>query len=285
MYNLLNASVARLRKNKIFWGIVIISFSIACLGIWNQKNATNFYTNSNKLLVNYVGIVGIFLAIFISLFVGADYSDGTIRNKVIAGHSRTSIYLSNLTISMISAMIFELTYLITVLVIGTPILSGITIETEKLGFILLDMMMIVIAYSAIFSCIATLCSNITMSTIVCIVLTLIMFVAQIGLEPTANAKEFYTVSTYDEQEGVEQIKKVPNDNYPGETKKKFCQTILYLIPMGQAFELANSIEIPIGTYVIQTSEVKVEYLYLYSLGLTIAISGIGIFLFNKKELK
>lgn len=37
-----------------------------------------------------------FVSIFTALFVGTDYLEGTIRNKISIGHSRTSIYFSNL---------------------------------------------------------------------------------------------------------------------------------------------------------------------------------------------
>ena len=39
--------------------------------------------------------IGIVMAVFCSLFIGTEYSEGTIRNKIIIGQKRGTVYLSN----------------------------------------------------------------------------------------------------------------------------------------------------------------------------------------------
>ena len=53
----------------------------------------------DKMMLNYINIIGLFMAMFTSLFIGTEYDYGTIRNKIIVGHSRTSIYFSNLSMT------------------------------------------------------------------------------------------------------------------------------------------------------------------------------------------
>ena len=43
---------------------------------------------------------------FISFFMGSDYEEGTIRNKIIIGKKRRDIYLSNLLISFLALMVY-----------------------------------------------------------------------------------------------------------------------------------------------------------------------------------
>lgn len=47
----------------------------------------------------YILVLG---AIFCSLFIGTEYSDGTIRNKLIMGYSRQKIYCANLIVCIIA---------------------------------------------------------------------------------------------------------------------------------------------------------------------------------------
>ena len=44
----------------------------------------------------YAMLIGLVLSVFLPLFFGSEYSDGTIRNKLAAGHPRLSVYLANL---------------------------------------------------------------------------------------------------------------------------------------------------------------------------------------------
>ena len=75
MYKLLKANFFRLVKNKIFWGIVIITILIASFilfnTILNQQGETK--AGIDNILVMYIHFIGIFIAIFTSLFVGTEY--------------------------------------------------------------------------------------------------------------------------------------------------------------------------------------------------------------------
>ena len=51
-----------------------------------------------QLMLNYPTMIGIIIAIFTGLFLGVEYSDGAIRNKITIGHKRINIYLSNLIV-------------------------------------------------------------------------------------------------------------------------------------------------------------------------------------------
>ncbi len=50
-------------------------------------------------------MLGIILSVFISLFIGAEYEYGTIRNKIISGYDRSEIYLANIFACIIAGWI------------------------------------------------------------------------------------------------------------------------------------------------------------------------------------
>ena len=71
-------------------------------------------------LCNYIVFFGIILAVFCSLYLGPELGDGTIRNKVAAGHRKSRVYLASLLACAIAAAIMYLTYLIVYLAASLP---------------------------------------------------------------------------------------------------------------------------------------------------------------------
>ncbi len=288
MYKLLNASFSRLRKNKIFLGLVILTIIIAAFMLISEyldkvKYSSVFGISSNTtdiLLTNFINIIGFFIAIFTSLFVGAEYSDGTIRNKIVAGHSRKNIYLSNLIVSIIVGLILEFIYLIIISIVAIPLFGSIQMTFSQFAFILLDMIMIIIAYSSIFNFIALICSNITISTVSSLLLILIMFVIDMLLSPTANSTEYIQKNKVMDEQGNITYEIVKNEDYLGKIIQTTCKTIINFNPVSQAIEISGN---KINMNEEDFNNMKVYP--LYSLGLIIIITAIGIYLFNIKELK
>ena len=288
MYKLLNASFYRLRKNKIFLGLVILTIIIAVFMLVSEylnniKYSSVFGISSNTtdiLLTNFINIIGFFIAIFTSLFVGAEYSDGTIRNKIVAGHSRKNIYLSNLIVSIVVGLILEFIYLIIISIVAIPLLGSIQMTFSQLAVILLDIIMIIIVYSSIFNFIALICSNITISTVSSLLLILIMFVIDMLLSPTANSTEYIQKNIVMDEQGNITYEIVKNEDYPGKIIQTTCKTIINFNPVSQAIEISGN---KINMNEEDFNNMKVYP--LYSLGLIIIITAIGIYLFNIKELK
>ena len=288
MYKLLNASFYRLRKNKIFLGLVILTIIIAVFMIVSEylnniKYSSVFGISSNTtdiLLMKFINIIGFLIAIFTSLFVGAEYSDGTIRNKIVAGHSKKNIYLSNLIVSILVGIFLELIYLIVISIFSIPIFGLVQMNFSQLAVILLDIIMIIIVYSSIFNFIALICSNITISTVSSLLLILIMFVIDMLLSPTANSTEYIQKNKVMDEQGNITYEIVKNEDYLGKIIQTTCKTIINFNPVSQAIEISGN---KINMNEEDFNNMKVYP--LYSLGLIIIITAIGIYLFNIKELK
>ena len=277
MIKLLNAGIYRLLKNKIFWFMIIITIIIAIVSLLNQINGVDIWGKRgiDKLLLNYTNWIGIFIALFTSLFVGLEYETGAIRNKIIVGHSRWKIYISNLIISVLTGLILEIIYMLIICAIGIPILGGI--KMQNFLIVLLNILMITIAYSAIFTFIVLTCSNITIGTAISMILFIIMFIANIIIDPIASADK-YNYNIYENENG-ELVKEIAgiNLNYPGDVKKKIAQSINYLIPFSQAQEINNI-----------TYSKNIEELYtmqIYAFVETLLVTLIGLYIFKNKELK
>lgn len=101
MSKLLSAGFIRLRKDKIFWIALIFMFGAGVffpVMRYIDMQKSGYINNIDNGFFACALFIGVVMAVFCSLFIGTEYSDGTIRNKVVIGQKRTSIYLSNLII-------------------------------------------------------------------------------------------------------------------------------------------------------------------------------------------
>lgn len=274
MIKLLNAGFERLRKNKIFWLLTIFSIGIALFMIYTKYSDMKKYDEIievEQLLLNYSTMIGILMAIFTSLFLGVEYSDGVIRNKISIGHKRTNIYLSNLIIVTVTSLFSYILFMIVVSAIGIPLFGKFTMEISSFLKLIGCVFVTILSYSSIFTLIAMAISNKTIIAIVCIMISFgMMFVALTCLNVLNTPKFIQEASQVNEEMKFE---KVPNPKYPSKSKKKVCQALVDIIPAGQMFQIAGR------------TISNLNVLPLYSLGIFIVFTNAGIFLFKKKELK
>lgn len=273
MYKLLNASFFRLKKDKVFWSMIAITLGIACFNLYNSmKNNSGGDSGIDKLLLNYLLLIGIFMSIFTTLFIGLEYASGTIRNKIIVGNSRIKIYITNLIVSIIAGIFMQIVYMLFVTIIGTHSIGELKMPLSQFGLILLDVVMMIVTYASIFTFISLLCTDITKSTVISIVFVLVMFIVESAISPTAIAEKF-VINDIVLDNGEIVREKVPDPNYPGDTKKKIAQTIIYIIPTGQASEILNY------------ENLDTNRLLLSSISESIIITIMGLYCFCKEDLK
>ena len=93
MIRLLKAGLFRLKKDILFWIFIFLTIGLAILTLVRYVPIEGITLDSalNEFLI----YIGLFIAIFVSIFVGKEHSQGIIRNKIIVGHSRFSIFLAN----------------------------------------------------------------------------------------------------------------------------------------------------------------------------------------------
>ncbi len=270
MIKLLKAGFFRLKKDTIFWLFIFFTVVIAIFSLIRYKIGGDMLLND--AINEFIKYIGLLISIFVSIFVGKEYSQGIIRNKIIVGHSRTSIFLSNLIISIIVSILCELIYILLVFSFGMLLLEKIQISIAQLLMTILDTILIIISFCSIFNFIAMMCSEITITTTICIILFIAMYVAQASASYIAKSPKYGT-NTYYENGNAYIISQYPNPNYPGEQKVKIAQIIYLSIPQGQAEEIEdNNLEI-------------LQQMPIYSITLIVIVNFFGVYIFSKKELK
>lgn len=81
MTKLLKAGFFRLKKDTIFWVFLFLSIGIAGITLYRFYDIN--LPKLDRLINEYIWYIGLLMAIFVSIFVGKEYSEGIIRNKII----------------------------------------------------------------------------------------------------------------------------------------------------------------------------------------------------------
>ena len=305
MRNLLRANFFRLFKSKIFYLAIIAMAALAAFTTWNQWDEMRKYgatvTVDYALFLSQV-VYGIVAAIFVSLFVGVEYSDGTIRNKLLVGRKRVDIYLANFITCAATLAIVYTASTAAALGLGVLLLEPSAVPAEHLWIAFGMGFFAVLAYAAIYNFIAMLLSNKTYTAIASILLAFGLmicgtfvqnrldqpeFIQQLAhtaaasdtvaehVEMDAHTENVETAVAVNEDGEISQmaLETVPNPQYLSGAERERFQFFLDLNPYGQTMELAMlNIAHPVR-------------IILLDLGIVLIFGLGGVALFRRKDIK
>lgn len=243
MRKLLSANLSRLWINKAFWLTAIIMSSaegFICLLLLGQDSMPMDYI----LFISLQGI-GILASVFFSLFLGTEYSDGTIRNKLIVGHKRSSIYMASFITGIIAVTIIYLAGVLTGSVIGIISFASPNYSIGQIAIAGVIGWLASVSYISIFNLVGMLSSSKAKTSIICILTAFILVFAGLTV---------YAILS-------------------GGSQNVVYQFLLEFNPFGQTMQ-TMSIDI--------ASPWK---LAAYSLLLSSLLTSLGLCIFQKKDLK
>ena len=275
MSKLLSANFLRLKKNKVFWGGLIL---MAAWGIFVPVKL-----HMDAIEMNYADrvedgffacamFIGIFIAVFCSLFLGTEYNDGTMRNKIIVGGKRSAIYLANAVVSCAAGLAMCAAYLLPYLCVGMPLMGAFCVPGEMVMLTMLTVLLLSAALSSVFTCIAMVCQNKAATAVICILLAFGSLMSGMVLNEMLEAPPTHMLYSLDEN-GEMSSSEEPNPKYLEGTKREIVQTLYDINPGGQAIQCAGM------------TAVNPLRLPLYSLAIIVLATGAGCVLFRKRDLK
>ncbi len=281
MRRLLSAGFARLKKNRGFWiGMGISFFFGIYMAVYAYK--TNHTYDARMVLEDIFflasGVIGILAAAVLSFFLGTEYNDGTIRNKLVAGHKRYKVYLSSLILSISVLLLLNLSCMAASCLFGIPLLgffykANLHLIWTALGISLFTYM----AYAAVYTLSGMLIQNRSVSAIICIIGMTVMYCLSGYVRSGLSEPEYYEdYDYYFDDEEVEEIApedKTPNPYYLRGTKREVYDFINDFLPTGQSLQVAG---------------LFIEHVYrlpVYSMLIVLTTTGAGICLFRKKDIK
>lgn len=276
MHRLLRANFSRLLKNKLFW--ILMSIELFMGGLFpvlhymdniDEKSA---WTMDSTIFI-YSLFVPLMFSLLTALFIGSDYSDGTMRNKLIAGQVRRNIYTANLVVNMEAAFLLCFAFWISHICIGTPLLGWFVSDAKKiLGYLLVTLAMVA-ACVAIFTLISMLCSNKAYSVAGCILIIFMLLFVGVRITAALNEPEMYDAYSYMSEGVTVQEDETPNPNYVSGVKRQIYNFLNEFLPGGQMIKLSNMNAEHLGRYAV------------YDGIIFASVTGCGILSFRRKDLK
>lgn len=282
MSRLLRADFVRMFKSRIFWAGVLFMAGFAGFVVFTQwsdmkASSASFACFADDILFAGEMYVGMVIAVFMGIFVAVEYSSGTIRNKHIIGHSRTAMYLSNLVICSVASVIMHLAFIAVVLASSAMgIIGGFSTSYSKAPFLILVSTFSVIALTAIFLFVYMLITG-RIAGFAAMILCLLMMMTAMTIDARLSAQEYtatYRTTVVDENGEMQEVE-VPitkNPKYLTGTKKKVFLFLHDTLPMDQILQI------------VRTKTCDEDFI-VSSLVVTIVVTGVGIFIFCKKDLK
>lgn len=215
------------------------------------------------------------IAVVVGIFVGTEYSDGTIRNKLTAGHTRSGIYLSKLTVSSVAAVSIQLLYVLTVWGLGTWLIGGTSTPVKDILLLELTSMAVTVALTAILLLFAMLIQSKAVGSVACLLAVIIMLFATLIIWQGLNEPEYFEGYSYVDTETGEvvQEEKIKNNNYLTGTKREIYEFLNEFLPVSQLYQIA-----------MECTE-RLGYMVLYDCVIVLVSTGGGILAFRKKNLK
>lgn len=257
MGKLLSADVFRVFRSKWFWLCLGGMLALAVAFVAMQYRAMDYTVPLSRVIFLPMSFYGMAAAGLVSLFVGQDFSDGFIRNKIIAGCSRTGIFASNL---MAGTLACTVVYLVTT--VFTASLGCLLFERDVTVFRFLEYLVMglgmCLAYGSIYCSITMVCGNKTTAAVLCMALAFFLLCACLHTNQVMVQPEY--------KNGM------PNPAYVAGTAKAVYGIFHDLNPTGQAAQLS-------------TMDIFRPARWILCDLLWIAAAGAGCILFQRKNIQ
>lgn len=281
MTKLLSANFRRLFRAPIFWFGLVASCVYTLFGVIN-----NFYykgvmpdtvIKADHTLLPDGLILSLIVAVVVALFIGREYSDKTIRNKIVAGHSRMTIYLANLIVcSVATAIFFAVPTLLIGLGVGAPLLGGFELSAKAFILPALCSLLALLGFTALFVLVAMSVQNRTVAAIAILLLAIVLAGIAQPIWEALDAPKYVEEYVFSEEANdfILTGKMMENPAYVGGFARVIYKALYNALPGCQIMQISPF-----------NKTADMDHLPIYSLAFIALTTAAGLVIFKKKELK
>ncbi|MCD7744799.1 MAG: ABC transporter permease [Lachnospiraceae bacterium] len=208
MRNLIHAEFYRYKRNGLIWLLLGAAFlSGVIFGLSVIINGT-----FDDMFIIPLSVI---LAVFLSLEVGQEYNDGTIRNKIVAGHGRGEIYISKFVMAVVTSLIMTTVYLVPSVILSAFVLWN-NLQMTSFLCILFGFYILNFVWAVVFTFVSLLISKREVSAIVNFTLVIVVMLAAYQIEAMLGQPETYQNYEYISIEMTpEEVSQVKDGSFTG----------------------------------------------------------------------
>lgn len=277
MCKLIHANLYRLRRNNIFWAEIGFT-AIFSLFIIIANYSPDIQVTESRLYLDDVffilyQVLGFILAAGISLIVGTEYSDGTIRNKLIVGRTRTQIYFANLIASAISSCVVLLVHGVITFGVGYFLWGNFQMAPEQAITAFLCALLTTFVYSALFVSISMNCSNKAITAVVSMLLVLGLIYLTAGIGNALMEPEMVYNDVVFSVDSIQFGEEIPNPAYVAGLQRIVYEFIYDFLPTGQLIQM----------YTLDFT--RCARWPIFSVVFLVLMTSVGFLVFRRKDIK
>ena len=285
MRKLLSADFTRLWRSKEFYLLSIAIFvSAICRTVSGVKDPANKIEDGFFIYALFTGII---MAAFVSLFAGTDLRS-IARNKLISGHRRRDIYLSDYIVCTAAGWIFCVCYFLSTYLLGLWVYGSFSVGSLDVILTVSGIFLLTAVYSSVFLLVAIMNVKRAVVAVISVWLTLLFLVLgsmikQRLLQPEEKWMYVHT-SNYDDMDLGEEVpppvvQVVPagdNPLYIRGLQRTIYELLNDALPGGQSVSLAGMMDGPVA---------PPARVFMFEGFWILFLNGLGLVIFNKRNLK
>ncbi len=278
MRKLLSADFMRLRKSRAFWlifaGCIAISL-VSFYDVYDMYARSDTYSCTPEETVFDILPMMVFACpMLISLFQGTEYSDGTVRNKLICGHRRAELYFSALIVCSAASVFILAVNQALMYILGTLLLNAPQMPAGELLYKVFCCLLATVSISATCLMVTMSIQKKSIGVVLATAVMLLSLLACSWLDSQLREGEMTAVAMIVHEDGtMEWLEPEPNPLHISGAKRQVMEFVQDLLPTGQIIPASNN------------EFERVERWPVLSLSFAAAVSAGGVMIFKKKDIK
>lgn len=306
MTKLLHAGVRRYLHSVIFWLGILATVVVALICSYNTYM---WYLDDFYIMIEFI-----VFAVVISWLIGREHAEGSFRNKIIVGHTKGEVFLSELVLAEGAAIAMFLVYAVVFIAFNSYTFG--VLPTSILVWMFVDVLLVNMFFAAMVTVVACLINNRFIALVVSVILVVaVAFFSNqlINLlrQPEYNVEYDYEKVEITDDDGNVYIsfdaipdsrRLVENPYYIGGAPRQVLIAVEHLSPYCHICEYYSMAYSWFGYGYF--SEYSDEWRYhlssdmpteddirntainsIYTIAVLAAVCALGYFCFRKKELK